>query len=399
MHNIALVRLLDEQLVWYAPGAAESPRPLEAEEDHAALRATLAQQRWTLAFAAPAAQVRLLQLDVTPEEKKHLNQSLPFMLEEQVAEDIEHLHFAAAPVDKLRYVVAVCDRESMAAWEAILEPLGALVSHWVPEQLLLPWQAGEWCLLVEVDRALLRTGESQGFGCECDLLPVLLASAGAEPAPESLVVYGEDQQAELALLPEHLRPLAQWRRGNLCSALLLSEGLPALNLRQGRYAPQLPLGRWWREWRVVAGVFAAVFCLQLLATFLDWRAAAAQNLALRAATEASFRQVNPRGAMVDAEKQLQRQLNELRGAGPGGGFLPLLASVGEVLDKESGTLLASLNYSARAGEMRMNIVADDFAAVERVRAGINGTGLAAVLESSSAQDSGVRARLRVGDSP
>ena len=45
----------------------------------------------------------------------------------------------------------------------------------------------------------------------------------------------------------------------------------------------------------------------------------------------------------------------------------------------------------------MNIVARDYEAVEQVRAAINGAGLQAVMESSSAQGDRVRARLRVGE--
>jgi len=70
--------------------------------------------------------------------------------------------------------------------------------------------------------------------------------------------------------------------------------------------------------------------------------------------------------------------------------------VGQVLDKESGTVLGSINYNDRGGDMRMNIVADDFQSVERVRSGINAAGLVATMESSSAQSDGVRARIRVG---
>ena len=47
--------------------------------------------------------------------------------------------------------------------------------------------------------------------------------------------------------------------------------------------------------------------------------------------------------------------------------------------------------------MRLNIVAADFQAVERVRSGINQAGLQAIMESSSAQGDKVRARLRVGE--
>ena len=55
-----------------------------------------AQRRTNVVFAAPGEDVRLQRLQISPEEKKHLEQSLPYMLEEQVAEDVDGLHFATA---------------------------------------------------------------------------------------------------------------------------------------------------------------------------------------------------------------------------------------------------------------------------------------------------------------
>jgi len=73
--------------------------------------------------------------------------------------------------------------------------------------------------------------------------------------------------------------------------------------------------------------------------------------------------------------------------------------VGEAISANAGTTIDSINYNfgARGGEMRLNIVAADFDAVERVRADINRAGLVAEMESSSADGARVRARLRVGD--
>ena len=59
------------------------------------------------------------------------------------------------------------------------------------------------------------------------------------------------------------------------------------------------------------------------------------------------------------------------------------------------TTISTLNYSEKGDEMRMNIVAADFEGVEQLRSKINEAGLEAVMESSSAQDDKVRARLRV----
>ena len=54
----------------------------------------MTRERLIPCFAAPAAQVRLLRLELGTGERKHIAQSLPFLLEEQVASDIEQLHFA-----------------------------------------------------------------------------------------------------------------------------------------------------------------------------------------------------------------------------------------------------------------------------------------------------------------
>lgn len=395
MQNLAVVRVIDNSLVWYPPGAGEQPRPLDSPEARDGFRAALASARYQACFAVPGAAVRLLRLEVSAEEKKHLDKALPFLLEEQVAEDIEQLHFAVCALDKLSFGVALCRREAMADWQQQLAELPDL-PQWLPEPLLLPWQPGEWCVLLEPGQVLVRSGACEGFAAEPALLPALLAAAEAATPPQQIIVYGQNQQADLALFPAELQPRLQWRRGNLCSALMLSRDQHPLNLRQGDYAPRLPLARWWQQWRVAAVVLAVAFVLQLAATWADYRSLARENLALRAAVEASYRQAVPQGALVDAERQLSRQLASLRGGAGGGGFVPLLEQAGAAIAKQAGTSIVSINYNQRGGEMRMNIVADDFAAVEQLRAGLTAAGLAAEMESSSAQGQRVRARIRVG---
>ena len=58
----------------------------------------------------PSDEVRSTLLSVSPEERKHLAKSLPFMMEEQVAEDVEELHFVSSALDEERYLVAFTRR-------------------------------------------------------------------------------------------------------------------------------------------------------------------------------------------------------------------------------------------------------------------------------------------------
>lgn len=397
MQNTSVIRLVQGRPAWHAPGSDAQPRWLDEERALQDLRASLAQRRSGVIFAAPGAEVRLVTLPVTPAEKKHIGKALPYTLEEQVAQDVEELHFAHGFIDRNTLGVAICSRERMQAWQEALADIPG-VARWLPEPLLLPWREGEWCLVLEQDTAIVRTGICGGFSIERDMAPALLEGAASEgELPAAVIVYGRDQAADVALLPEILRDRIQWRAGNLYAAMLLSEdGALKLNLLQGHFAARLPLERWWRQWRPVAAAFAVAFALQLGAGYADYRELRAQNLALRGAVEESYRSVFPRGQVVDAEKQLSRQLDALRGTAQSGGFVSLVDQVGAAVAGMPNTSIDTLNYNDRAEEMRLNILAADFESVERLRGRINETGLEAIMESSSAQGDQVRARLRVG---
>jgi type II secretion system protein L len=372
------------------------PRWLDDAAAREDLLATLGDRRVKVCFAVPGADARLLVQTVPPEEKKHLGKSLPFSLEERVAEDIDDLHFAYCPLQGDDYAVAITSREKMADWHSRLSELPG-IQAWIPEPLMLPWRSGEWCVVVEGGEAIVRFGHCGGFTVERELVATLLQGVvAAAGEPEAIVVYGEDQASDTALLPADLRDRVQWRRGNLCAALMLSDsGEVNLNLLQGSYAPRLPLGRWWTQWRAVAAAFAIAFVLQMAATYADYRYLLQQNLALRGAVEASYRKAFPKGAVVDAEKQLRRQLEAAGGTGRGSNFVGLMERVGSAVADSPGTSISTINYSDKGDEMRLNIVAADFEGVEKLRSRINEAGLEAVMESSSTRGERVSARLRV----
>ncbi len=398
MQHTAVIRLCDGQWFWYPPGAGEDARALDTEQARAELAAFASGANNPLWFALPGELVRLARLPCAASERRHAMKSLAFLMEEQLGEDIDDLHFAAVPDGEEHLAVATCRTEHLSSWQEALRRL-ADARCWLPEPLLLPWQAGEWCLLVEGDRALVRTGKASGFGCDTEMLPVMLSAALADPAidePARIVVYGQDQQQDISLLPEAMQALAQWRRGNYASALMLvDEKQPALDLRQGDYARRLPLQRWWTYWRTAAALLAVAFIIQVAATWTQTRELEQQNLSLRQQVEASYRQAVPRGNAPDPERQIRNKLSELKGGRQGSGFVSLLDKVGGVVAKREGASIASINYNARSGDLRMNLLAPDYETVEAVRQAIAKQGLEAVMESSNSQGDGVRARMRV----
>lgn len=395
--NVSLLRFEDGRLYWLCAGD-DRGRDLREADVEEAVQLQLGQRGHRVLFAVPGADVRLSQIELSREERRHIDASLPYMLEESLAEDIAELHFAKEFLGPDRVAVATVRRAQMILWREGLASLPTL-NTWLPEPLLLPWEAGQWTLVIEAEQVILRYGACEGTTVESALLDPLLMALSVSESPEAIIVYGADESADRALLPDALQDKMQWRRGGLGAALLLLEDRHlSPNLLQGEFAPRLPFERWWRQWRPVAALLLVALLVHMSAGWLDLRRLQGENVALREEIQSLYREVNPRGAVVDAEKQLRRQLAALGGTSDAAQFSALLEPLGLQLAAQPGAALASLNYSQRNGELRVNLLAPDFAAVERIRSALAEAGLSATLESSSRSGDRVRARLRIAGS-
>ncbi|MEH6580470.1 MAG: type II secretion system protein GspL [Halioglobus sp.] len=398
MLDSTMIRMVDGRLVWYPVGADQGPQGLDSPEAQLRIQQVAGSQRSKLCFAVPGTDVSIFKVEFDAAEKKHIAKALPFALEEQLISDIDELHFAIGMETKTRLCAAVCSQRAMESWQTQLQDFPT-ATQWIPEPLMLPWQPGEWTLVLEKDYAIVRTGNCEGFSIESALLSGMLQSVlqDSEEPPTAVIVYGQDQAEDEGLLPESVRDLIQWRRGDFGAALMLHQDENVMiNMLQGAYGQRLPLRRWWQQWRTVAALLLGAFCLQLVASYASYQSLARENVDLRADIQQSYRRAFPKGALVDPEKQVRRQLEALQGSSHSSAFSRLMSDVGEIVASKPGTQIASLNYNEKGGEMRMNIVASDFETVEAIRVAMMGRGLDAVMENSNAQGDKVRARLRVG---
>ena len=337
----------------------------------------------------PSDSVRLTEIEVPADEVKHLRKSLPFTMEERVADDVDELHFVHEELGDGRFLVGLVQRELMAGW---LEQLPGHddLAVFTPEALCLPITDDTVSVLIDGDQGVLRWSPSAGCRIELSLLQTLLESLPGKPA--KLVMYGVDQSVVAACLDEAWQAIVEWRQGSWGAALMLSEQSKLLNFRVGAFIPKLPLMHWWGVWQRVAVVVAIAVVIQLLADIGQYQRLKSENIELRTAIQQSYRKANPRGAMVDVEKQLDRQIGEFGGADTTMAFTPRLVAVISATVAEEG-VVNSLNYAS--GQLRLNLTAGNFAAIERIRQRLSTEGFEATLETSTARGNEVRARLRV----
>lgn len=383
----------DDTLRWQGPAGAG----VGSVDEFAALPEN---RQAELVLAVPGEKVRLQVVSFAAHERRLLRQTVPFSLEEDLLDDVAAQHFALGPIDGEQVPVAVVGQQWFADWLGRCRQAGLDIKHAVPETLLLPWQPDTWSLRPEGSRWLIRVDRWRGFALEAETaqLALQILLDDAESLPQQLIVWTDAAPDEQALaewrnhLPEMLRGIAavqQWPGAAATAA-------PSIDFLQGAFARRLPFQRWWSQWRFPAIALAAAVLVQFVVAGIQHHRLQKENLALRQQVEQIYRGVEPAGAITDAERQLRRKVDALRGT-QGGAVLPLLERLGGALESIDGIAIQTLGYSEKSGEIRLNIVAASFKDVEALRAAIARTGFDAQLVSSNADGAKTRAQLRILD--
>ncbi len=383
----------DETLHWHSASGAGNGRV----EEFAALPES---RHAELVLAVPGEKVLLQQVDFAAHERRLLRQTIPFSLEEQLLDDVAAQHFALGPIDGQQVPVAVVERQWLADWLLRCQRAGLDIKHAVPEVLLLPWEPDSWSLRLQGSRWLVRVDRWRGFALEADsaqlALQILLDDA--EALPQRLIIWTDATPNENALiewqstLPEMLRGIAVLQTLPMAAQPLTTP----LDLLQGVFARRLPWQRWLTLWRIPLIAAAVAVLVQFVVAGIQHHQLQKENLALRQQVEQIYRSVEPSGAINDAERQLRRKVQALRGS-QGSAVLPTLQRLGGAIKSIDGLNIQTLGYSEKSSEFRLNVVAKSFKDVEALRAAIAKTGLDAQLVGSNADGEKTRAQLRIVD--
>ncbi len=345
----------------------------------------------------PGEEVLLTEVTLRLRNSAKLRKAVPYALEDALAGDLEHLHFALGPRQGERTPVAVVDRERMGVWLERLAELDIVPRHVLPDVLCLPWQEGEWGVLLDDQRALVRTGPTSGFATERDnLLPLLLAALEGEDGPAALRVW---PCAEGGHGLEGLRRPLVAARCDGEPLTVLAEGFqprPPLDLLQGEFSTRADLRERLRPWRWAAALAGLWLAVTLGQQWLHAHRLQAELDAVNTETRRVFQRSFPEVKQFrDARKQMARRLNALRGGRKQGGadFLTLLAQASEVLGGARDVQIDALSF--HDGRLDLRLRAPSLSALERLQQQLQGAGLVAELRGADAGPKGATGQLRL----
>lgn len=385
------------QATWLVAGGTGSPEsgPLELAAARAGARPVI--------VLVPGADVLLTyaQLPATRSGVK-LQQLVPYALEEQLAEDIDTLHFAIGRRDGAgRTPVAVVARRRMDQWLAALSTAGIEPAALYADSQLLPENPTQSVALLEGDSVTVRTPTGEVVMLAAEALGEALEMAHGEKASRGLILYtgaAEWQRhgAAVEALRERFEALQVQRLPG--DALgLLARALPApraIDLLQGPYAPRRARVSGWRAWRWAAVLVAALIGVHLLGQGARLVVLHRRERALDAAIAHVFHAAMPgQPASFEARRRMAQRLAEVRAARAGGGFLEALGALAKAREKGPAMHLTSLTF--RAGIVTLSLTAPSVEAMNRLAQSLNQQGWHARLTGGNATHGGFEGGIRM----
>ena len=405
MANRVLIRFSADQFEWLVVNKKGKPQSGVGRGNGDEL-ATLCRRKQTI-LLVPGADVLITRVTLPTRNRAGITRALPYAVEDQLAEDVESLHFARGAQDREGALpVAVIRRQRLDQYLDTLAQLGIKPTNVLATPLLLPWEEDTWSILIEDDKALLRYGYDQGMELEPDcLLPIIerLLQEREDQLPRLRVWYGGDSEpdtSQLSLTGCEIDVTPVPETGMALMASALADGAE-LDLLQGEYGKQGASLLTFKPWRYALALLLLSLLVQGGGMGYQYWQLVEEERTLAAEIEGLYRSTFPEVRKVvrgTERREASRRLEELRrqygrGSDP---FLALLYTTGEELRNEQTLKLVGLSF--KGGVLQLRLKGSDLSQFEtfkqKLQQGREGDIEVEVLSAVSRKD-GVDGRIMV----
>lgn len=310
----------------------------------------------------PSSAITLTHVELPEKGQRQAIQALPFMLEENLAESVDDLHFVTGPREGESLSVAVVAHEQMQTWLSWLSEAGLKAKRIVPDCLALPLEQCQWAAMKFNQEYLLRTGSGSGVCLTADwmnmALPRLLPVDNDTPVTvagySELELAGTEVQAQDLELP----------------MLVLAKGILSapIDLQSGVYAPKREYGKHVQIWRNAAIVIVVALVLSMVNKGLNIYQMNSEQVRLQQQSEAIFKQAVPgTSRIVNLRSQMDRYLRDMQGKGGGSEFFSMLKGLETAFTQVPELKPTTLRFDSARNELRMQVVAKSYAQVEQFK--------------------------------
>ncbi len=349
------------------------------------------------------------QVSINPKQRKHIDQVLPFLLEEQLASDIETLHLAKADSDNKDSLNCLAiERNLLQAllqqlWDFDIHPVSASI-----DSLCLPCDSNGLTVITTAKQALVRSANN-ALTIERDNLTAALNGLQAADQPQQWQWLCEaDNQASdgplrlalEALSIEHDIQLSQ-QQGQLTDIIAQayqSGQNPPVDLLQGDFKASQPKSTHSLKWKAWALAASLLFALQLTYNLGSGWYFDHQAQSLYQQSEDLYRQYFPQDKrIVNLRAQVNNHLRQGNQSAQGNQFLELLGKLGKSWQQPQFKTMPiqQIRYDNSKQQMTIELNAKAMADINNFQQQLSQQNLSARLLSANESDEGIRGRLQL----
>jgi general secretion pathway protein L len=315
----------------------------------------------------PSCDVTLKSLHVPAKSQKAIRLAAPYMLEDELAQDVEQLFFAygdnKTPASNENCFVAVVEQQQMRHWLTWLNEAGISTKRMLPDVLALPDAQDNWQAIMIDDQVLLKQHNWQGglfdenLWQQANMLwkngeTINIDAFSTLPhCVENIVIHPQPEELPLALFAQQLTH-------------------SKFNLLQGEFqvkSTRSPLLKTWIWAASFAGLALLVNLILKSATLWQLNN---QNNALEQQIIAQYKSAFPETKRVrisTIKSQLKRKMAEIGATSHDASFLMMLTTIQPAFSQVPQLKPESIKFDSKRNELRMQATATSYQQFEQFK--------------------------------
>ncbi len=321
----------------------------------------------------PGNECLIKRVEIPKGAARQFDSMLPFLLEDEVAQDIEDLHLTVLDKDATHATVCGVEREWLKQAMDTFREANITFRKVLPDTLALPLEEQGISALQIDQHWLLRQSNYQAVSISEAWLAMFLQS--------DWVALGDEEQSPTifsytALPSDDVQQQSgiEWQAkpAELVMSLLSQQAITSsVNLLTGTFKTKSSFSKYWRVWQKVAIAACLLVAVIVTQQVLKVRQYELQAEAYRTESERIFRSVLPGKQRIPTVSYLKRQMNDeakkYGGSGDGDSLLGWLALLPETLGQVKAIEVNSIRYDGNRSEVRLEAKSSDFQHFETAR--------------------------------
>lgn len=309
----------------------------------------------------PGGDVPIREVAIKGAMNRHMLKALPYLMEDELASDVDMLHFSIIAKETNLLHVCICEKQKINMWLGWLENADISCRKFIPEGLTLPLGAdGVWQAVLLDNQWIIRENQYIAWSCEQNMLDIMLLSKNEDDSDLKIASHTpprEKKVGEWSYLPPMppMELLARGVKGN------------KFNILTGEFKPKKESNQQLERWRLPIILAICLFVILMLNTYLKNSQVQNEILQVKQDVEAVYQQAFPQQSRLKyprIKKKIRSMLVGVEGD-VDSSFLSMLNELVPALESSPKLEVNNIKFDSKKKEIRLSASADNFQSFEK----------------------------------